>query len=85
MIYDFTINNSLNKWLNNYVNSDISKQKSYLTRIVWSSDEVRNKDPSGENVTQWTQLVCPLQYATFDKDLIFHNYIKNIKEKLTWI
>lgn len=25
--------------------------------------------------------MCPLQYATFDKDLIFHNYKKNERRK----
>lgn len=28
--------------------------------------------------------MCPLQYATFDKDLIFHNYNKNMKKELKW-
>ena len=46
----------------------------FLTLIVWSSEDVKNDDPSVENITQWTQLKCPLQSATFKRESILHNY-----------
>lgn len=46
----------------------------FLTLIVSSSEDVKNDDPSGENIAQWTQLKCPLQSATFKHESIFHNY-----------